>query len=34
MNNVLLFIFGLVAVTAAIGPLVLALYLDLKENKK
>lgn len=34
MSNTLLFIFGVIATLAAIGPLIVALYLDLKEDQK
>jgi hypothetical protein len=34
MSNTLLFIFGAIATIAAIGPLLMALYLDLKEKRQ
>jgi hypothetical protein len=34
VSNTLIFIFGVIATIAAIGPLLLAFYLDLKEDQE
>ncbi len=34
MSDLFILLFGLVATAAAIGPLILAAYLDLQEEKK
>ena len=34
VSNTLIFIFGVIAMAAAVGPLLLALYLDWKEEQQ
>lgn len=34
MSNTLIFIFGVIATAAAIGPLLVAFYLEQKEDRK
>lgn len=34
MSNTVIFIFGAIATAVAIGPLLLALYLDLREDRQ